>query len=60
MSVTAFRTSSAMPLTGDMLDLAAMRGKAVLLAFWSTRWSMASLPHLKSTYDTFGRDPRSS
>jgi peroxiredoxin len=43
---------------GRMLDLAAMRGKAVLLAFWSTRWSMASLPHLKSTYDTFRRDPR--
>jgi Thioredoxin-like len=34
------------------------RGKLVLLAFWSTRWSMAILPHLKSTYDAFGRDPR--
>ena len=43
---------------GRTLDLAALRGKVVLLAFWSTRWSMASLPHLKATYDAFGRDPR--
>jgi RNA polymerase sigma factor (sigma-70 family) len=43
---------------GRTLDLAAFRGKVVLLAFWSTRWSMAILPHLKSTYDAFGRDPR--
>ena len=43
---------------GRTLNLAALRGKVVLLAFWSTRWSMASLPHLKTTYDTFGRDPR--
>jgi peroxiredoxin len=43
---------------GRTLDLAALRGKVVLLAFWSTRWSMACLPHLKSTHDAFGRDPR--
>ncbi len=43
---------------GRTLNLAALRGKVVLLAFWSTRWSMASLPHLKATYDAFGRDPR--
>ena len=43
---------------GRPLDLAALRGKVVLLAFWSTRWSMASLPHLKATHDVFGRDPR--
>jgi peroxiredoxin len=43
---------------GRTLDLAALRGKVVLLAFWSTRSSMASLPHLKSTYDAFSRDPR--
>jgi peroxiredoxin len=40
------------------LDLTALRGKVVLLAFWSTRWCMASLPHLKAAYDAFGRDPR--
>ena len=43
---------------GRSLDLAALRGKLVLLAFWSTRWSMSALRHLKATYDAFGRDPR--
>ena len=43
---------------GRTLNLASLRGKVVLLAFWSTQWSIASLPHLKATYDTFGRDPR--
>ena len=48
----------ATPVDGRQLDLAALRGKVVLLAFWSTRWAMASLPHLKAAYDAFGRDPR--
>ncbi len=43
---------------GRTLELAALRGKVVLLAFWSTRWSIASLPHLKKTYDAFGGNPR--
>ena len=42
---------------GGALDLGAIRGKVVLLAFWSTRWSMSSLAPLKATYDAFGRDP---
>ena len=45
---------------GRPLDLAALRGKVVLLAFWATyhRQTLASIPHLKATYDAFGRDPR--
>jgi RNA polymerase sigma factor (sigma-70 family) len=45
---------------GRPLDLAALRGKVVLLAFWATyhRTTLASIPHLKATYDAFGRDPR--
>jgi peroxiredoxin len=45
---------------GRPLDLAAYRGKFVLLAFWNT-WrnsSLALLPHLKATYEAFGRDER--
>ncbi|HZW31229.1 MAG TPA: sigma-70 family RNA polymerase sigma factor, partial [Isosphaeraceae bacterium] len=45
---------------GRPLDLAALRGKVVLLAFWATYHgpTLASIPHLKATYDAFGRDPR--
>ncbi len=45
---------------GRPLDLAALRGKFVLLAFWATYHdqTLASIPHLKATYDAFGRDPR--
>ena len=39
--------------------LAALRGKFVLLHFWSGRpEDAATIPHLKATYDAFGRDPR--
>jgi hypothetical protein len=44
---------------GRPLDLAALRGKFVLLHFWSGRTEdAATIPHLKATYDAFGRDPR--
>ena len=44
---------------GRPLDLAALRGKFVLLHFWSGRpEDAATIPHLKATYDAFGRDPR--
>ncbi len=45
---------------GKPLDLAALRGKFVLLNFWATyrAESVADTPTLKKTYDTFGRDPR--
>ncbi len=44
---------------GRPLDLAALRGKFVLLHFWSGRPEDAAvIPHLKATYDAFGRDPR--
>ena len=35
---------------GRPLDLAALRGKFLLLAFWLTRWSMHTLTHLKATH----------
>ncbi len=44
---------------GRPLDLAALRGRFVLLHFWSGRPEDAAvIPHLKATYDAFGRDPR--
>ena len=44
---------------GRPLDLAALRGQFVLLHFWSGRPEDAAvIPHLKATYDAFGRDPR--
>ncbi len=44
---------------GRPLDLAALRGKFVLLHFWSGRPEDAAIiPHLKATFHTFGRDPR--
>ena len=45
---------------GRPLDLAALRGKFVLLHFWATyrAESMADISALKETYDAFGRDPR--
>lgn len=44
---------------GRPLDFAAYRGKFVLLHFWSGRPEDAPVvPHLKATYDAFGRDPR--
>ncbi len=45
---------------GRPLDLAALRGKFVLLNFWATyrEESVATIPALKETYDRFGRDPR--
>ncbi len=44
---------------GRPLDLAALRGRFVLLHFWSGRPEDAAvIPHLKATYDAFGRDAR--
>ena len=45
---------------GRPLDLAALRGKFVLLAFWAAqgRGTAADVAALKATYDAFGRDPR--
>jgi peroxiredoxin len=45
---------------GRPLDLAALRGKFVLLAFWATYHgpTLASIRHLKATHDAFGHDPR--
>ena len=44
---------------GRPLDLAALRGKFVLLHFWSSRPEVtAMIRHLKATHDAFGRDPR--
>ncbi len=45
---------------GRPLDLAALRGKFVLLHFWAT-WraeTTANISVLKGTYEAFGRDPR--
>ena len=45
---------------GRPLDLAALRGKFVLLHFWAT-WraeTTANISALKGTYEAFGRDPR--
>ncbi len=55
------------PRVGDLaptiaartLDLVALRGKCVLLHFWSGRpEDAATIPYLKATYEAFGRDPR--
>ncbi len=44
---------------GRPLDLAAHRGKFVLLHFWSGRPEDAAIiPHLKAVHAAFGRDPR--
>jgi RNA polymerase sigma factor (sigma-70 family) len=44
---------------GRPLDLASLRGKFVLLHFWSSRPEVAAmLRQLKATHDAFGRDPR--
>ncbi len=44
---------------GRPLDLGAVRGKFVLLVFWAdSSWAIASIPYVKATYDSFGRDPR--
>jgi hypothetical protein len=45
---------------GRPLDLAAFRGKFVLLAFWhaSQEISRAFIPPVKATWEAFGRDPR--
>jgi cytochrome oxidase Cu insertion factor (SCO1/SenC/PrrC family) len=45
---------------GRPLDLAALRGKFVLLHFWATRNQVtpADVADLKRTFNTFGRDPR--
>jgi hypothetical protein len=44
---------------GRPLDLVALRGKFVLLHFWSGRPEDAAVvPDLKATYDAFGRDQR--
>ena len=43
---------------GLPLDLEALRGKFVLLSFWATYRNLGDVPHLKATYDAFGRDPR--
>ena len=46
---------------GRPLDLAALRGKFVLLVFWATSHHATqgqSSPIVKATYDAFGRDPR--
>jgi peroxiredoxin len=52
-------TIAAQAPDGRPLDLAALRGKFVLLHFWSGRpEDTAVVPHLKATYDAFGRDPR--
>ncbi len=45
---------------GGPLDLAALRGKFVLLVFWHASQSLSRsfLPPVKATWDAFGRDPR--
>jgi RNA polymerase sigma factor (sigma-70 family) len=51
---------TARAVDGRPLDLASMRGKFVMLAFWATYHgpTRASIPYLKATHDAFGRDPR--
>jgi cytochrome oxidase Cu insertion factor (SCO1/SenC/PrrC family) len=53
-------TITARDSDGRPLDLAALRGKYVLLAFWATSHvaTRANIPHLNATHDAFGRDPR--
>lgn len=44
---------------GRPLDFALLRGKFVLLNFWSGRpEDAATVPYVKATYDAFGRDGR--
>jgi RNA polymerase sigma factor (sigma-70 family) len=45
---------------GRPLNLASLRGKYVLLAFWATyhRQTLASIHHLQAVHGAFGRDPR--
>ncbi len=45
---------------GRPLDLAAFRGKFVLLVFWhsSQRMSLNFIAPVKASWDAFGRDPR--
>ena len=45
---------------GRPLDLAALRGKFILLVFWTTArpWSLDNIAHVKVTYDALGRDSR--
>ena len=45
---------------GRPLDLAALRGKVVLLVFWHSSQTMSRsfIPPVKATWDAFGRDPR--
>ncbi|MFI5454184.1 MAG: TlpA family protein disulfide reductase [Isosphaerales bacterium] len=42
---------------GRPLDLQALRGRFVLLAFWATYRNLDDIPHLKATYEAFGREP---
>ena len=42
---------------GRPLDLQALRGKVVLLAFWATYGNLSDIPSLKATYEAFGREP---
>lgn len=43
---------------GRPLDLAALRGKYVLLAFWASRRARSIVPYLEETEKAFGHDPR--
>ena len=47
-------------LSAETVQLAGLRGKYVLLAFWSTTCApcIGEIPALKETYDAFGKDGR--